>query len=129
MSQKRPVSIILGPADPESCREPLKGKRRGFSEAFAGFWKGPGWEAPGRPLGGAWEAPGRSGGRRRPRTRPKCQKKAQNTQNRENGPGPPPSRPSRVQNPPAARGPEGQGDPPGSPENSISVLNGEGFGV
>ena len=49
MSQKRPVSIILGPADPESCREPLKGKRRGLG--------GP-WEAPGRPLGG----PGAAGG-------------------------------------------------------------------
>ena len=85
MSQKRPVSIILGPADPESCREPWKGKRRGFSEAFAGFWKGPGWEAPGRPLGGAWEAlggPGAAGG---------------------------------LQNPAAARGARGPGGPPWEP--------------
>ena len=44
---------------------------------------------------------------------------------------PPPQGPggpgSRI--PPQPGGPEGQGDPPGSPENSISVLNGEGFGV
>ena len=86
----------------------------------------------GRPLGGPWEAPGRPlGGPGAAGARPKCQKKVQNTQNRENGPGPPPQGPggpgSRI--PPQPGGLEGQGDPPGSPENSISVLNGEGFGV
>ena len=121
MSQKRPVSIILGPAEPESFREALRGKRRGFRKPLQAF----GRVLAGRPLGGAcWEAPGRSGGRRRPRTRPKCE-------NRENGPGPPPQGPwgpgSRI--PPQPGGPEGQGDPPGSPENSISVPNNEGFGV
>ena len=79
---------------PESFREPLKGKRRGFSEAFAGFWKGPGWEAP----------------------------EGQNTENREKA-GTPPSRPwgPGSRNPPQPGGPEGQGDPPGSPENSMSL--------
>ena len=113
MSQKRPVSITLGPAEPESFTEALKGKRRGFRKPLQAF----GRVLAGRPLGGAcWEAFGGHA--------PKCE-------NRENGPGPPPQGPggpgSRI--PPQPGGPEGQGDPPGSPENSISVINGEGFGV
>ena len=49
--------------------------------------------------------------------------------NRENESGTPPPTPEAQGPgiPPQPGGPGGQGDPPGSPENSVSVFNGEGF--
>ena len=85
---------------PESFREPLKGKRRGFSEAFAGFWKGPGWD---------------TSKTRKIEKRPGPPPQGPGAQ----GPGIPPQ----------PGGPEGQGDPPGSPENSMSVPNGGVWGL
>ena len=73
-------------------RRVVRGKGKGLSEALAGFWKGPGWGAPGSAWGAPGKPPRRSWGSRRPRGGTKTPEKRSN---RENGPGRPPPGPGR----------------------------------